>query len=531
MRTWHNFISGGRIVYCLKRGKFDTKKLRTGRTKSCNMSIIIRLQNLPLSANSLDIRRYFQGLSIPDGGVHIVGGEKGDAFIAFVSDEDARQAMSRDNGMIKDTPIRLFLSSRNEMLNVIDMARNKIQAMKNNNPLPPETTTPKPNRDRSRSPINRNHVSNGQQQVQYPQVSRPLEVPSTPMGGLQPLINPNVNQNITTPQNFTNRLEGYPNVQNVAQGLTNSYQNDNNHNNSNINNNQWRPGDFQHQSQNVAFVNTQADPRLSNLPQLNPALNPSLTPLLTDPRTIFQQNHPNSNQLITFNGKAEVRGLSPSTTSRDIHEFLKSSGGLIVPEHDIRILVDDRGYPTGGATIRVQNEADLKVAVQLSGRVLGDRRIDIMPLLGDLNIEHNKAPLGQLGVGAPLAPVVSPVGIQQQQQQQQQLRNISPSGVQRDYVIYMKGIPFNSCTDRDVSNFFQGLRITDIVFESDRQTGKPAGNAYVEFPTREDYEGALALNLKHMGRRYIGTICIHSFRTFPDMSIFDIHRSISHNQR
>lgn len=47
------------------------------------MSVIIRLQNLPWSANALDIRQYFSGLSIPDGGVHIVGGELGDAFIAF----------------------------------------------------------------------------------------------------------------------------------------------------------------------------------------------------------------------------------------------------------------------------------------------------------------------------------------------------------------------------------------------------------------------------------------------------------------
>lgn len=47
------------------------------------MSVIIRLQNLPWSANALDIRNYFRGLSIPEGGVHIVGGELGDAFIAF----------------------------------------------------------------------------------------------------------------------------------------------------------------------------------------------------------------------------------------------------------------------------------------------------------------------------------------------------------------------------------------------------------------------------------------------------------------
>lgn len=47
------------------------------------MSVIIRLQNLPWSANATDIRQFFKGLGIPDGGVHIVGGENGDAFIAF----------------------------------------------------------------------------------------------------------------------------------------------------------------------------------------------------------------------------------------------------------------------------------------------------------------------------------------------------------------------------------------------------------------------------------------------------------------
>ena len=87
------------------------------------MSVIIRLENLPWEARSIDIRRFFQGLQIPDGmcdsivkkesfalniqclflslsgGVHIVGGERGDAFIAFHSDDDARQAMQKDGGL------------------------------------------------------------------------------------------------------------------------------------------------------------------------------------------------------------------------------------------------------------------------------------------------------------------------------------------------------------------------------------------------------------------------------------------------
>lgn len=54
-----------------------------GTSSTSTMSVIIRLQNLPWSANALDIRNYFRGLSIPEGGVHIVGGELGDAFIAF----------------------------------------------------------------------------------------------------------------------------------------------------------------------------------------------------------------------------------------------------------------------------------------------------------------------------------------------------------------------------------------------------------------------------------------------------------------
>ncbi|EPB74862.1 hypothetical protein ANCCEY_06042 [Ancylostoma ceylanicum] len=64
------------------------------------MSVIIRLQLLPLSANAADVRAFFSGLRIPDGAVHIVGGDDGDAFIGFATDEDARQAMRRDRGQI-----------------------------------------------------------------------------------------------------------------------------------------------------------------------------------------------------------------------------------------------------------------------------------------------------------------------------------------------------------------------------------------------------------------------------------------------
>lgn len=80
-----------------------------------SMAVVIRLQGLRITAGSEDIRKFFTGLKIPDGGVHIIGGERDEAFIIFASDEDARRAMTRSGGYIKDSPVTLLLSSKTEM--------------------------------------------------------------------------------------------------------------------------------------------------------------------------------------------------------------------------------------------------------------------------------------------------------------------------------------------------------------------------------------------------------------------------------
>ncbi|XP_014361150.2 RNA-binding protein 12 [Papilio machaon] len=108
------------------------------------MSVIIRLQNLPWSANALDIRNFFRGLSIPEGGVHIVGGELGDAFIAFSTDEDARQAMMLDGGKIKEIQVKLLLSSRSEMHKVIETARQSVPILTLTAPAPSPASVPTP---------------------------------------------------------------------------------------------------------------------------------------------------------------------------------------------------------------------------------------------------------------------------------------------------------------------------------------------------------------------------------------------------
>lgn len=87
------------------------------------MAVVIRLLGLPFIAGPVDVRHFFTGLTIPDGGVHIIGGEKGEAFIIFATDEDARRAVSRSGGFIKDSSVELFLSSKAEMQKILDMKR------------------------------------------------------------------------------------------------------------------------------------------------------------------------------------------------------------------------------------------------------------------------------------------------------------------------------------------------------------------------------------------------------------------------
>lgn len=72
----------------------------------------------------------------------------------------------------------------------------------------------------------------------------------------------------------------------------------------------------------------------------------------------------------------------------------------------------------------------------------------------------------------------------------------------------MKGLPFGSCTPRDVEEFFQPIPLLNVEIERDGR-GKPSGNAFVEFERKLDYDRAKTYNMRHMGHRYIELIPLH----------------------
>ncbi|KAJ8288413.1 hypothetical protein COCON_G00010720 [Conger conger] len=79
------------------------------------MAVVIRLHGLNIEAGSEDIRRFFDGLQIPGGGVYITGGSRGEAFIIFATEKDARLAMQRSGSVLRGSRVTLSLSCKEEL--------------------------------------------------------------------------------------------------------------------------------------------------------------------------------------------------------------------------------------------------------------------------------------------------------------------------------------------------------------------------------------------------------------------------------
>lgn len=347
------------------------------------MSIIIRLQNLPWEANSLDIRRFFHALTIPDGGVHIVGGEKGDAFIAFANDEDARQAMARDGQKIKDSPVKLLLSSRNEMQRVIELARTQSLALKAADqlparpPAPPAPRPPMPAAPPGHVPLPL-HQKNGSTPDTFDRRS-----PADRRPPMAPVDAPAGQRMARDRSRSPIRRAPMSGIVQIGNG-------------ADSHNQQW--------TRNQGNFQPRPPPPLGQPPHLPPGALPLAGNLLNGGS---RPPLPNINSGI----RAEVRNLPFNVSIRDIQEFLKTVS-LYLPEDNIKILVDERGFQTGAAIIRLASDTELEAALSANGRFMADRRIEVTPLLDNLN-------------NLPPKPVVLPVHPAQDPQ--------------RDYVVYMKG--------------------------------------------------------------------------------------------
>uniref|UniRef100_A0A4W4EYH5 RRM domain-containing protein n=1 Tax=Electrophorus electricus TaxID=8005 RepID=A0A4W4EYH5_ELEEL len=89
------------------------------------MAVILRLQGLNVEAGSGDIRKFFHGLCIPDGAVHIIGGKLGEAFIIFTSERDGQLAIRQSGKLLRGSTVTLHISSFAELKHKMTMQLKK----------------------------------------------------------------------------------------------------------------------------------------------------------------------------------------------------------------------------------------------------------------------------------------------------------------------------------------------------------------------------------------------------------------------
>mmetsp|Transcript_70475 Transcript_70475/g.106584 ORF Transcript_70475/g.106584 Transcript_70475/m.106584 type:complete len:98 (-) Transcript_70475:273-566(-) len=66
----------------------------------------------------------------------------------------------------------------------------------------------------------------------------------------------------------------------------------------------------------------------------------------------------------------------------------------------------------------------------------------------------------------------------------------------------MRGLPY-SCTEEEIYNFFYGYRVAKNGLKRSVKGGRPSGEAFVLFETKDEGERAMGLNMEKIGSRFI----------------------------
>ncbi|TNN40625.1 RNA-binding protein 12 [Liparis tanakae] len=490
-----------------------------------NMAVVIRLQGLPIVAGTMDIRHFFSGLTIPDGGVHIVGGEHGEAFIVFATDEDARMGMMRTGGAIKGSKVSLLLSSKTEMQNMIELSRRRFEAGAG----AVETATPAAgnvNRQAGNAPIptvqqggggrSSGHGSHGTHEPSNKAVvsvmpSFPNSYSSAPtitaalasLNAGPPPIPPLPSMPSMPPMPTlpsipvplpVSSLPPLPTVSPLSQGLSVSHM-----------------SHLSHMSSMPPFNPSLPPPggMGSGLPLGNP--NPMLFNPLSPLASLGLQAHMKAAAAAAAGvGMAHpdelfvlLQNLPFTCSEMEVRDFFRGLG-----VEGARLLRDLQGRPTGRAMVKFFSPQDSFEAVKRGGGMMGQRFIEITPgserqwaSLNDgmiIHAPHNIGKTNNINESQELhhRRANAMAGGREQ-------RGRSRSPHRQEFCVYLKGLPYEA-DKKQIKEFFGNLSIMeDSVYIAYGPNGRATGEGFLEFRVEQDYKTALSAHMQYMGTRFI----------------------------
>ncbi|MEQ2211926.1 hypothetical protein XENOCAPTIV_020643, partial [Xenoophorus captivus] len=494
------------------------------------------LQGLPIVAGTMDIRHFFSGLTIPDGGVHIVGGEHGEAFIVFATDEDARLGMMRTGGSIKGSKVSLLLSSKTEMQNMIELSRRRFEAgagpvemaapiAGNANRQAPAASIPTVqsgsggrsgshgNQGFSNTPASVAAVSSSQEQTtnkapatmtnvvpsfpnnysSTPTISTALSLNAGPppisalanMASMPPMPTISVPPPVST-------LPPVPSVTPLSQG---------------------RP-----------VPPMSHLPHMTSLPPFNPSLPPpsglgsglplgAPNPMLFNPlsplASLGLQAHMKAAAVAATGAGASnpnelyvlLQNLPFSCSEMQIREFFLGLG-----VDGVRLQRDGQGRPNGRAIVKFFLPQDSFEALKRGGGMMGQRFIEISP-----GSEHQWVSVTENRISH-VSHNISKLHNEPQDQQHHRInvgtggrdqRDRSRSPHRQEFCVYLKGLPYEA-NKRQIKEFFNNLAIVeDSVFISYGPNGRATGEGFLEFKSEQDYKSGLGAHMQYMGSRFI----------------------------
>ncbi len=177
-----------------------------------------------------------------------------------------------------------------------------------------------------------------------------------------------------------------------------------------------------------------------------------------------------------------LRGLPYTSKKFEIIEFLR---GIRVSEEEIALLYDIEGKFSGEAYVQLHNEPDFKEALSFNLSELGNRYIEIFETNEN---EMSKAKLSQ----------------NPEKREIRQLYDSNWASLLKDGIgiLKMRGLPF-SCTEEDIRTFFKDYRIIEDGIKRAVLGGRPSGECFVIFESKEEVVGALGLHMEKIGNRFI----------------------------